>query len=101
MVKGKNHTKNSTVEVLGCQFKHPGGSKQGKLILISKKTALKLTENQYKAKEERKGFINIVITKSVKRRSQGRLAKMKLDAIEDVYDKPKRPARLLPLRMIL
>jgi len=65
------------------------------------KNSIEIKRNQYTAKEERKGFINIVITKSVKRRSQGRLAKMKLDAIEDVYDKPKRPARLLPLRMIL
>lgn len=29
LIKGKNQTKNNQVEVLGCRFKHPDGSKEG------------------------------------------------------------------------
>lgn len=32
LVKGKNQIKNDQIEVLGCRFKHPDGSKEGIVI---------------------------------------------------------------------
>jgi len=108
LVKGKNQTKNNQVEVLGCRFKHPDGSKEG---IIFKNYEFnnsftiysKINRNQ-SVKEDKKGFIDIEIiksTKSVKRRSQEPFPKISLEDITNVDERPKRPARLLPLKMIL
>jgi len=105
LVKVKNQTKRDKVEVLGCQFKHLSGSKEG---IIEKKNSskykendIKINQNQLIAKEEKTEFIEIEIIKSVKRRSQEPFAKATLEEIENAYTyRPKRPARLLPLRMI-
>ena len=108
MVKDKNQTINDQVEVIDCRFEHPDGSKGGtnkknyekKLVICDSK----INQNRL-VMEEKIGFIDIEVIQSiqsVKRRSQETNLRTSLKRNENnVNDRSKRPARLLPLRMIL
>ncbi len=47
------------------------------------------------------GFIDIEVTKSLKRRSQEPLAEIDIEAINKHVDRQKRPVRLLPRKLFL